>query len=194
MIKKSVQLVTLKKDNISDFAKERNSLLQKAKTDWVFFLDSDEEMTSVLNKEILAKIQNQKYNGFYIRRKNYFLGKFIGTDKILRLGRKGKGRWRRKVHEIWEIEGNAGELDNPIIHNSYKDLHEAVAKINLYSSLHAEANMEEGKRSNLCKIIFYPPAKFIQSFLVGRGFVFSMLQSFHSFLGWAKLWQLQRKK
>jgi hypothetical protein len=193
MIKKSVQIIVLNKDNISDFSKERNKLLGNSKADWVFFLDSDEKMSPGLRKEILRKIRDDKFNGFIVNRKNYFLGKFVGTDKILRLGKKGKGKWYRKVHEVWQIKGNIGKLENPIIHNSYKSLYEAIRKVNYYSTLHAEANLDEAKKSNLLKIIFYPPVKFIQSFLMGRGFVFSMLQSFHSFLGWAKLWQLQQK-
>lgn len=193
MFKKDVQIIILNKGGISDFSKERNKLLESSYANWVFFLDSDEEMAVGLKEEIQRKTRENKCNGFYVRRKNYFLGKYIGTDKILRFARKGKGKWYRKVHEIWEVEGNIGELKNPIIHNSYKDLHEAIRKINYYSTLHAEANWDEGKRSDLFKIIFYPPAKFIQSFLMGRGFVFSMLQSFHSFLGWGKLWQLQQK-
>jgi hypothetical protein len=68
-----------------------------------------------------------------------------------------------------------------------------VNKINFYSTLHAEENLADGKKSNLFKIVCYPPAKLIQSLLIGRGFVFSMLQSFHSYLAWSKEWQLTRK-
>jgi hypothetical protein len=65
--------------------------------------------------------------------------------------------------------------------------------MNVYSSIHAAENAREGKHSNLFKMIFYPKVKFIQNALAGRGFVFSMLQSFHSFLGWAKQWELTGK-
>lgn len=199
---KNYSVITLKKKNITDFAGERNSLLKKAKTDWVFFLDADETMSKSLNDEIEKEISEDKYDGFFVNRKNYFLGKYIGTDNILRLGRKNAGKWKRKVHEVWEInparirsgvKGKTGQLKNPIVHNSAKNLHGFIEKVNYYSTLHAEENLKSGKRSALFKIVFYPPAKFFQSLIMGRGFVFSMLQSFHSFLAWTKEWQIQKK-
>jgi hypothetical protein len=119
------------------------------------------------------------------------LGKYIGEDKIIRLGRKNAGKWQRAVHEIWNIKGKVGTLKNPIIHNTAKDLHEYITKIDYYSTLHARENLESGKRSNIFKIVFFPIFKFIQSMTIGRGFVMSMLQSFHSFLSWSKAWKLQ---
>lgn len=184
------EIITLNKKNITDFAEARNELLKNAKSDWVFFLDSDEQLSKELKSEI-EKLEPSGYEGFFVNRKNYFLGKYIGTDNILRLGRKSAGKWLRKVHEVWRVSGKVGQLKNPIIHYSYKSLHEAIKKTNSYSSLHAEENLREGKKSGLFKIIFYPPAKFIQSILMSRGFVFSMLQSFHSFLAWSKIWVSQ---
>lgn len=183
---KTLSIITLKKTNINDFASARNELLKKSKTDWMLFVDSDEILSSQLHNEILNRIQDNNYNGFYVYRKNYFLGEYAGTDKILRLGRRGRGEWRRAVHEVWNLKGRIGELKHPLIHNTANNLHEFINKINYYSSLHAKENIKEGKRSGILKIIFYPPLKFVQSILMGRGFVMSMLQSFHSFLSWSK--------
>lgn len=187
-----VETIVLKKENIRDFAKERNALLAKAKGDWVFFVDSDEEVPRELKEEI-ENLKVKDYDGFYIRRKNYFLGKYVGTDKIIRLARKNAGRWKRRVHETWQVKGKVGELKNPLIHKTAESLSDYLRKINYYSTLHAEANKEEGKTSSIGKIIFYPKVKFIQTFWKSRHFVFSLLQSFHSFLAWSKLWVLQRE-
>lgn len=189
MLKNDFEIITLKKDKITDFAKERNLLLAKSKASWVFFVDTDETVSKQLQKEIEETLNDSKandYNGFYIKRKNYFLGQYSGTDRILRLAKKTKGQWKRRVHETWQVEGKVGELKNPLIHNTAKSLYEFIGKIDNYSTLHAKENFENGKRSNIGKIIFYPIFKFIQSILMGRGFVMSMLQSFHSFLAWSK--------
>jgi len=194
MFKNNIEVITLNKPGINDFAKERNSLLQKSKAEWVFFVDSDETVSKELKKEIDELLDSQNinnYNGFYVYRKNYFLGQYSGTDKILRIGRKGMGGWKRRVHETWEIRGNVGQLKNPLIHNTAHDLHEFISKVDYYSTLHAEENLKNGKRSSVLKIIFFPVFKFIQSMAIGRGFVMSMLQSFHSFLSWSKEWKLQ---
>lgn len=196
MLKNDFKIITLNKPNITDYARERNILLAKSKATWVFFVDSDETVTEKLKKEIAKWLNGQmvnKYNGFYVYRKNYLLGQYVGTDKIIRLGKKGKGQWTRRVHETWQIEGKVGELNNPLIHNTARNLHEFIDKINNYSTLHAKENLENKKRSNILKIVFFPIFKFIQSIVIGRGFVMSMLQSFHSFLAWSKQWTRQQK-
>ena len=185
------QIITLNQKNVTDFSDARNRLLRNSKTEWVLFLDTDEKLSKELSEEI-SNLDPKEYNGFYIKRKIIFLGKVIGKDKVLRLAKRNSGRWVRKVHEIWQVNGKVGILNNYIIHNTADNLHDYIGKINNYSSIHATENRNEGKHSNLFKIIFYPKVKLIQNLFEGRGFVFSMLQSFHSFLGWAKQWELQK--
>ena len=188
---KNLTFVALNKENIEDFAKERNVLLRKTKSEWVLFLDTDEKLSPELKKEI-SELDPKGHSGFIIKRKILFLSKEIGKDRVLRLAKKNAGKWVRKVHETWQIKGKVGALDGFIIHNTADNLHDYIDKINKYSSIHAAENAREGKHSNLFKIIIYPKMKFLQNILAGRGFVFSMLQSFHSFLGWAKQWKLQK--
>lgn len=184
-----VEIITLYKKGITDFAKERNKLLKNAKSEWVFFIDSDERVSEALASEIKnLKLKIINYDGLYVRRRNYFCGQYVGEDKIIRLGKKNAGKWVRRVHETWEIKGRVGELKNPIIHNTGDNLSDYIKKINFYSTLHAEANRQEGKKSSLFKIIFYPKMKFLQTFLKSRHFVFSLMQAFHSYLAWSKLW------
>lgn len=187
-----IEIITLNKSNISDYATERNLLLKKAKSKWVLFLDTDEVLSLELKKEI-QNLNPKNFNGFYIKRKIVFLGNEIGEDKVLRLAKKSAGIWKRKVHEIWVVKGMIKTLRNYIVHNTAENLSSYIDKINNYSSLHARENKKEGKKTSILKIIFYPGFKFFQNFLRGRGFVFSMLQAFHSFLAWVKLWELRRK-
>jgi len=187
-----IEKLTLNEPSITDFSAARNRLLKSAKSEWLLFLDTDETLSPGLKKEI-DNLDTGGFEGFYIKRKIIFLGRKIGEDKVLRLGKAGSGKWKRKVHEIWDIKGNVGILKNYIIHNTAENLHDYIDKMNGYSGMHAKENKTEGKRTSLFKMIFYPKAKFIQNIFQGRGFLFSMLQSFHSFLGWAKLWELTRK-
>ncbi len=186
------EILTLKENDITDFAKARNKLLRSAKIEWVLFVDTDEIISEKLTKE-LENLDPKSFSGFYIKRKIIFLGKEIGEDKVLRFAKKDAGKWRRKVHEIWDIKGNVGILDNYLIHNTAENLFSYIEKMNKYSDIHAFENKKEGKQSNLFKIIFYPKAKLLQNLFQGRGIVFSILMSFHSFLGWAKEWELSRK-
>lgn len=188
-----LQVLTLNKPNITDFAKERNLLMKKSKSEWVLFLDSDEVASHELIaeiKKVISKVPNLA--GYYIKRNIYFLGKNIGDDKVLRLGKRNSGKWERAVHEVWKINTRLGTLKEVIKHNTADNLFDYVNKMNKYSTLHAIENIKEGKKTSILKIIVYPTLKFFQNFIKGRGFVFSMMQSFHSFLSWTKQWELQK--
>ncbi len=184
---KSLSVIVLNKPNITDFAKERNDLLKKAKTEWVLFIDNDEKIST-------NKLQpTNNFQSYKLQRRNYFLGQYVGTDKIIRLIKKGTGRFVRKVHEVWEPNNPnlVGIIDTPIIHNTADNLTDYLNKMNNYSTLHAKANLEEVKRSSMFKIIFFPVGKFIITLIKSKNIVFSIMQSLHSYLAWSKLYFLQ---
>lgn len=210
-MKDSVEIITLKKDQITDFAKERNILLSKAKKDWVFFVDSDEEVTKKLEEEISRAVKDKGVQGYYVIRKDFMFGRELkhgefssfgrfGNSKILRLARKNAGKWKRPVHEFWDIKGRTKVLKNPLLHYPHKDLSSFISNINRFSILHAKALSLEGKKSSLLKIIVWPVGKFFYNlilrlgFLDGmEGFVVGLIMSFHSFLSWSNLYLWQRK-
>lgn len=182
-----INILVLKNKKVTDFDKERNKMLQESNSDWNLFLDSDEKISKI------PKVQNSKQEAYKIKRKNYFLKQYVGDDYLIRLVKKGTGKWVRKVHEYWEPDKNSkiGIRNEEIVHNTADSLQDYINKMNYYSMLHARANSEENKKSNLFKIIFYPILKFIMTLLKSKNIVFSIMQSFHSFLSWTKLYLRQ---
>ncbi len=182
----TMKILTLNKKGITDFALERNKLLNKAdKSEWLLFLDTDEKLAKPIS------ILSDKYKIYKLIRKNYFLGQYVGTDKIIRLVKKGTGEWERAVHETFiPFYGQKVGLlkDNFIIHNTADNLWGYIHKINFYSTLHAKENLREGKKSSITKIIFFSIGKFIVTLIKSRNIVFSIMQSLHSFLSWTKLY------
>ncbi|MFH2062321.1 MAG: glycosyltransferase, partial [Candidatus Beckwithbacteria bacterium] len=71
---KNITILTINQPNITSYSKVRNLMLEKTKTPWVLFLDSDETLTPALKKEINKATQNHKYN-YRLKRQDYFLGK-----------------------------------------------------------------------------------------------------------------------
>lgn len=188
-----VSVLILNKNKITNYSTERNRMLKSARDKWVLFLDSDESLSKELKKEIESgDYQKGNFDAFYIDRKNYFLGQYVGTDRIIRLAKRDSGKWSRAVHETWNISSERiGYLSGFIIHNTAESLSYYLNKINNYSNLHSKANKDEGKKSSLFKIIIYPIGKFIVTLLKSRNLVFSIMQSLHSFLSWTKLYFLQ---
>jgi len=195
-----------------NFAQQRNFGLEKASRDWILFVDADEEISEALASEIKSQISNLKsqnqnlkpksdlINGFYIKRKDYFLGKWLkygetANVKLLRFGRKGQGKWDGRVHEVWKIEGKPAEFKNPILHYPHQTVSEFLKDLNYYTDLVVQCWKEEGRKISFWEIPVYPVGKFIQNYLLRLGFldgaqglIMAIFMSFHSFLAKSKYW------
>lgn len=120
----------------------KQKAIDKATSEWILQLDADERVSRELKKEILKKIKSKpRENGFWIPRKNYFLGRFLKKggqypDYTLRLYRKGKGKLPCKsVHEQAQVEGEVGKLINPLIHWADPTFTRYLTRFNRYTSL-----------------------------------------------------------
>lgn len=188
-----------------DFATQRNFGIEKARGDWVFFVDADERVNEDLAEEIEKVVTNLEFSGYFVKRKDFIFGRSLnfgesGKVKLLRLARKGAGKWVRPVHETWEVPGKAGELQNHLIHIPHPTVAEFLRDINFYTTLNSQAFFESGVKVGFWEIISYPPGKFLLNyfwrlgFLDGMaGFLMAMMMSFHSFLTRAKIWQLRNQ-
>lgn len=182
-----------------NFSDQRNFGLKKATNDWVLFLDSDEIISKKLQYEIEEVVKESSHEGYYIHRKDYFLGKFLEFGetahvKLLRLGKRKNGVWKGKVHEEWYKEGITGHLTNAIEHYPHPTLSEFIQDINQYSTLVAQERFNS-KTVSLWEIIVYPVGKFVQNYIFRQGFrdgvpgtIMAVLMSLHSFLVRGKLY------
>jgi len=171
------------KHKLISFAESRNFGMKKARGDWVFFIDSDELPDKKLKQEIVRVVEENKCDGFFVRRKDIFLGREmrhggIGKKKLVRLARKDRAKWRRAVHEVLEVKGKVGELEGKLVHHHNRDLTSFIAGTDWYSTLHAKENASEGKKSSITKIIFFPPLKFLYIYILKLGF----LDGVHGFM------------
>ena len=186
------------------------------KNEWILRLDADEYLTEELKNEISEKIKNSPMgvNGYYMKRRVYFMGKWIKHGGyyptwILRLFRRGKGKSElRKVDEhIVLIEGEAGKLKNDFIDNNKKDLTWWIGKHNNYASREA-ADFLAGNFGGSKKRYYYALPMFFRAwlyfiyryffrlgFLDGkRGLIFHFFQGFwYRFLVDAKIFEAKMK-
>ncbi|WP_069790399.1 glycosyltransferase family 2 protein [Cyanobacterium sp. IPPAS B-1200] len=124
------------------------------KNDWVLIVDCDERITPELWAEIAEKIKDDTYQGYYLNRKVFFLGKWIRhggkyPDWNLRLFRHKLGRYENlnteeikntgdnEVHEHVILDGKTGYLDNDMLHIDFRDIYEWLARHNRYSNWEA---------------------------------------------------------
>jgi glycosyltransferase involved in cell wall biosynthesis len=221
------------------YATQKNSAIDKAEGHWILSLDADEELGPGLAGEIYAAIhgrlgadliegdslevmekviaieETQEHGGaaslvgFWISRKNFFLGRWIKhggfwPDPKLRLFRKGAACFeKRLVHEDAKlIEGGSRKLKHAILHHSYPTLADYIDHMNRYSSLGAEMAVAKGPRGfSLFNIVLRPLATFFYNYFFRLGFLDGpeglLLHLYHAvYVSWkyAKAWERGRKK
>jgi hypothetical protein len=171
-------------------------------------LDADERITKELCDEIKKEFERgDAADGYYIARKNFFLGKWIKhcgwyPDYNMRLFKKSKGRFiEREVHERAEVNGATKYLKHPLEHYTYKTLSDFISRLDRYSTLSAMELYKKGKRAGWTHLAIRPITTFLKMFFMKMGFLegfygilLSGLYSFYTFSKYAKLWEMGKKK
>ena len=142
-------------------------------------------------------------DGYYVPRRNFFLGRWIKhggwyPDYTLRLFRKEKGHFPvREVHESAVVTGATGYLRNPLEHYTYQSVSDFLQRMDRYSTLSAQEYFYRGKRARLVQIVFEPIFTFIRMYIIQRGFLdgyigflLSVLYSYYTLTKYAKLNEL----
>lgn len=176
-----------------DFSEIRNNSLQKAVEQWVFFVDSDEEIEPTSIPEIKKIISGNNFEAAFVKRYDVFHGKVIkfgevGTTWLLRIGKKDSLRFLRPVHEVAKYSGSVTRSKIVLKHNSHQSISEFISKVSFYARIDAQHRVEYHQSFSIFELLFYPPAKFIYNFLFIRGFrdgwrglVYAVVMSLHSY-------------
>jgi glycosyltransferase involved in cell wall biosynthesis len=189
------------------FAAQKNSAMDKATMDWVLQLDADEPLEPQLAAEMeLALKSSAGISGFWIPRKNFFLGRWIRhggfyPDPKLRLVRQGTGRFEDYgAHPTMKVIGPTGRLSRALLHDAYPTLRGYIDHMNSYSSMGAEVAVAQGHRGfSFVNIVIRPLLTFVYNYFIRLGFLDGgeglLLHLYHSaYVSWkyAKAWELAR--
>jgi glycosyltransferase involved in cell wall biosynthesis len=149
-------------------------------------------------------------NGFYIPRRNLFLGRWIRhggfyPDEKLRLFRRRAGMFEeRVVHETAKVSGPTGRLKGDLIHHAYPTLSGYIEHMNRYSSLGAELAIEKNQTSRSIfaffrNVLLRPRLTFFYNYVLRLGFLDGreglLLHFYHSaYVSWkySKAWEASR--
>jgi glycosyltransferase involved in cell wall biosynthesis len=189
------------------YSAQKNSAIAKATGDWILSLDADEAVEPELMDEIRYILDhNPPVNGYYIARKNYFLGRWMRhggyyPDRKLRLFRRGLGRFgERPVHEVVQVDRPTGTLSHALVHNAYPTLEGYIGQMNRYSSMGAEIVVARGRgHFSAVNIVINPLATFLYNYIFRLGLLDGpeglLLHLYHSgYVSWkyAKAWEVAR--
>jgi glycosyltransferase involved in cell wall biosynthesis len=131
--------------NWPGYGLQKQRALELATCEWVLSLDADEYLDVNAAELIQKQIQTSKMSAFKLPIRMVFqnaIMKFANSDnKHIRLFRKDAACFSPdKVHEkvILNPSAECGFIPAIILHESYEDWHDALHKMNLYSSLSAQ--------------------------------------------------------
>jgi glycosyltransferase involved in cell wall biosynthesis len=193
---------------LENFAAQRNAALAAVEAEWILFVDADEQATPALADEVRRVIRYegaQARVGWWIPRHNYMIGHRMRgggwyPDYQLRLLRRGKVRYdpAHPVHEIVVLDGEAGHLENVLIHYNYDRLAEFRRKMGRYTGFEAGILHERGVRVRPWTYVSMPIREFWRRFVALRGYqdhiyglLFCGLMAWYTFVTYQRLRQLR---
>lgn len=190
------------------FAKWRNLGLKLATSDWVFYLDADERITSKLKHEILftinSPLSSNKY--FVVPRANYYLGKRVRyggsyPDYVKRLfPRLHLCGWQGNLHEEPIIDQSLSYLHSDLLHLTHRDLSSMLQKTLIWTQTEAKALFESGHPPIFWWRFFrMMVTTFFHRFIVQQswrdgtvGYISVIFEMFDTFIIYARLYELQQ--
>jgi len=189
-----------------DFAVQLRGALGVTQGEWVFRLDADETVTPELAEQLRAAVARADApDGFRVRRRNYFLGRWIRhggwwPDPQLRLVRRAKASIRGAPgHESVHVDGPVEDLAGAITHDTNPTISAAISRVERYSTFLAVERASR-RRIRAFHLFAHPFAAFFRKFFVQRGFLdgahgflIAALHAYTKLATYAKAWELQRR-
>lgn len=160
------------------FGVQKNRALDLASGDWVLSLDADETVTAELHAEIESAMANPgEHAAFRLPRSSSYCGRQMRhsgwwPDHVTRLFRRGSARFSDDlVHEKLVVEGTAGTLTQPLLHEAFTDMDEVLEKMNRYSSASAAMLHRQGKTASVPGAVLHGLWAFIRTYVLRAGFL-----------------------
>ena len=189
------------------FGPQKQRAVELAKNDWVLCLDADEELSSALAEEIVARfagLDPQVAYGF--SRLSFYLGRWIRhggwyPDPQYRLFHRQHAQWSLDpIHESVQA-AQKQKLAGDLHHYVFRDIQHHLATNNRYSTLQAEQAVRQGRRFSQWRYLLKPLVKFFECYIFKAGFLDGAAGFFIAvnagvsvFWRWAKIRELEIKK
>lgn len=194
------------------FGVQRNRAHDVIETPYVFWLDADERLDETTRQDLIQHFEYFEKNElhehhqklFSINRLSMVYGREIRhsgwyPDRVIRIYPIDFTRYNENlVHESVIIPENAQiiELKGNVLHYTYADLSQHLAKMQKYAWAWAEQNYLK-KQSNPYSATARAIFAFIRFYFLKQGFrdgkagvMIAMMNAIYTFLKYAQLWQL----
>ena len=185
------------------FGKQKQMAQSYATKDWVFALDADEIVSNELKESILQLLENPpEHTVVEVNRLTWVFGKYLRYSgwyrSLVRIyPREYTGYNDALVHEkvLTPKGANTLILSGDLLHYTYQDLNNYLAKSALYAEAWAQERQNKGKKTSLTQGILHALSCFLKTYFLKRGFLdgkqgflIAVLSSHSTFVKYAELW------
>ena len=189
--------------------KQKNWALHFCSHEWIFQIDSDEELESNVESLIRTMVNNadEDIHCFKMPRKNFVIGKWVRygglyPDWQYRLFRKEFGKWiDREVHSRVSVPGKVDELNTAIIHHGMPNISKQLSNLDRYTRYEADELIKINKKFSTIRWVLGPPIIFLKKYIYQqgfrdgwRGFLLAVYSAIYVFLSHAKLKEIETSK
>ena len=157
--------------------RHRNWAASQANHEWVLSLDADERVTPELAREIQGLLANgAPYETYAIPRRNYIGQQWIRhggwyPSAQLKLFKKSVFQWEETtVHPRAISDRPWGTLHHDLIHYSYRDRADFIAKQDGHTTREAQKWLMDGRRVSLAKALWRTVDRVVRSYFLKQGF------------------------
>jgi len=187
---------------MSNEGAHRNYAYSLASNEWVLSLDADERITPELQKEITSILDNgTDCNGFSIPRKNFLGDYWIRhggwyPSAQLKLFKRDEFKYEEvDVHPRAFMEDPRGNIESPLLHYSYRDIEDFVAKQNNQTSRESEKWFDSEKGMPFSRAFRRTIDRFFRAYSKKKGkkdgilgYILAVMGGFYQLLSYAKYW------
>lgn len=171
---------TFPKGNYTIPEPARDFAIHSVRNQWVLVVDADEFVTPELKEWIDNELSKPDHkDGYYIPRKNIFLGEFVKSgypDYQLRLFDQTKATWPPVVHSFPKIKGTTAYLPKDyelaFVHMG-DSMKSRIKKMDIYS----DNDLVKRKKTHvsLLGLMLRPAFVFFRSYILRGGFIYGRL-------------------
>jgi glycosyltransferase involved in cell wall biosynthesis len=208
LIREKFPRVRLEQREYLGAASQKNYAIDRAKHDWIFYIDADERVTPELRQELQATLAGDpKYWGYSIGRRNFMLGQEVRysglqRDRVTRLFHRKHARYpNRRVHADLLVDGPVGYMQHKMDHFYIRTFDHMIAKMTRYANWGAAQMFIDGKTTSAAGIFGHALAKFFRDYVVNLGFLDGTrglisvgMHVYYTFWKYAKLWEMTELK
>lgn len=159
------------------FGIQKGRALALARCEWVLSIDADERVSPALAIEIQKVIAAPQFGAYSVPRLSSFCGQYMRhsgwyPDRVLRLFRRGDAQFSDDlVHEKVVARATVGQLQNDLMHETYRDVSHMLSKSDAYSTAGAADMYRQGKSATLANAASHALWAFIRTYILRRGFL-----------------------